>query len=46
MKKLNNSPVIILFISYYLIMLGDAILRPLNNLPKPDLNNQYDSTML
>lgn len=46
MKSLNNNSIIFLFISYYFIKLSDAILRPLKNIPKPDFNDECDSTML
>jgi hypothetical protein len=35
-----------LFINYYFIKLRDIILRPLKGIPKPDFNDEYDSTML
>ena len=46
MKNLNNRSTVYLFISYYLIKLAESIFRPLKDIPKPDFNNEYDSTML
>jgi len=46
MKNLNKTPIVFLFISYYFIKLSDAFLQPLKGIPKPDFNDEYDSTML
>ncbi len=46
MKNINNTSIAFLFISYYFIKLRNTILRPLKGIPKPDFNNEYDSTML
>ncbi|HKO79583.1 MAG TPA: hypothetical protein VJU78_04270 [Chitinophagaceae bacterium] len=46
MKNLNNRSTVYLFISYYFTKLADRILRPLRDIPAPDFNNEYDSTML
>ncbi len=34
------------FFNQYLVKWKDAILYPLKGMPKPDFNNEYDSTML
>ncbi|MGZ8510677.1 MAG: hypothetical protein ACXWV6_01210 [Chitinophagaceae bacterium] len=46
MKNINTTPIAVLFISYYFKKLIDTILRPLKGIPKPEFNNNYDSTML
>jgi len=46
MKNLNNRSTAYLFISYYFLKLTDSIFRPLKDIPAPDFNRQYDSTML
>ena len=46
MKKMYKIPVVFLFAGYHFIKLFDNIIRPLKNIPTPDFNNEYDSTML
>jgi hypothetical protein len=46
MKILTKIPAAFLIAGYFLIKITDLILHPLKDLPEPDFNNVYDSTML
>jgi len=46
MKSLHKVSVILLVAGYYFGKLVDGVLRPLKDMPEPDFNNVYDSSML
>jgi len=46
MKILNKLPAVFLVAGYFLVKITDFILYPLKDLPEPDFNHEYDSTML
>ena len=46
MNRLYKMPTFFLIAGYVLVKMADLILHPLKDLPEPDFNNGYDSTML
>ena len=46
MKTLNRMPAVLVIAYYFLAKIADRILHPLKDIPEPDFNNTYDSTML
>jgi hypothetical protein len=46
MNKFYKMPTAFLVVGYFLVKMSDLILHPLKDLPEPDFNNGYDSTML
>ena len=46
MKTLYKMPAAFLVAGYFLVKMAELILHPLKDLPEPDFNNGYDSTML
>ena len=46
MNNLHKMPAAFLIACYFLVKIADRILHPLKDLPEPDFNNEYDSTML
>ena len=46
MNTLYKMPTAFLVAGYFLFKMTDLILHPLRDLPKPDFNNGYDSSML
>ena len=46
MKNLHRIQVALLVAGHYLLKVKDSIFHPLKDLPVPNFNNQYDSTML
>jgi len=46
MKRLIKTPAIFLIAGYFLLRFAKAVFQPLNDMPAPNFNNQYDSTML
>lgn len=43
---MKKKPTVYMFISLCLVKWRDAIFYPLKGMPRPDFNNEYDSTML
>jgi len=46
MKTFYKMPRAFLIAGYLLVKIANLILHPLRDLPVPDFNNKYDSTML
>lgn len=46
MNNFNKVPAVFVIAYYFLAKIADRILHPLKDLPEPDFNNTYDSTML
>ena len=46
MKIFYRLPSAVLVAGYLLVKLAEFVLYPLKDIPEPDFNNKYDSTML
>ena len=46
MKNVYKIPVFLLVAGYFFIKIKDSIIHPLEGIPVPNFNNQYDETML
>lgn len=46
MKQTMKRTGIYIVLSYYFIRIRNTLFQPLKDIPKPDFNNVYDSTML
>jgi hypothetical protein len=46
MKRMIKTPAIILIAGYFFLRFAEAVIQPLKDMPVPNFNNQYDSTML
>jgi hypothetical protein len=46
MRRRKMTPPVLLFAKFYFLKLTDTLLHPLKEIPVPDFNNLYDSTIL
>ena len=46
MKRMIRTPVIFLMAGYFFQRFAEVVFQPLKDMPVPNFNNQYDSTML